>query len=172
MQHLTLYHSTGSTFIPFLVPAEEIVPGHTIGRVAREAGVGIETIRFYEREGLISAPPRTASGYRQYPQDAVERIRFIQRAKELGFSLAEVRSLLDLRVRSDAECQDVRVRAEKKIADIDAKIRDLRAMRRVLSGLTQACSAGKTTGECPILEGLAHGSRPMDADRPLLGKKR
>lgn len=146
--------------------------GHTIGSVAREAGVGIETIRFYEREGLISAPPRSASGYRQYPQDAVERIRFIQRAKELGFSLAEVRSLLDLRVRSDAECQDVRVRAENKLKDIDAKIRDLRAIRRVLSELTQACSAGKTTGECPILDSLAHGSRPVGADRRSLGKKR
>ena len=144
---------------------------HTIGSVARQAGVGVETIRFYEREGLISAPPRSASGYRQYPQDAVERIRFIQRAKELGFSLAEVRSLLDLRVRSDAECQDVRVRADKKIADIDAKIRDLRGMRRVLSELTQACSAGKTTGECPILESLVHGWGAVGADRRLPGKK-
>jgi Hg(II)-responsive transcriptional regulator len=132
--------------------------GLTISELARRAGVGVETVRFYERRRILEEPPRTPSGYRQYPEDAVERIRFVQRAKELGFSLAEARSLLDLQVRSDAECRDVRLRAEKKIADIDEKVRDLRAMRRVLSELTQACSEGKTTRECPILDCLAHGA--------------
>ncbi len=133
--------------------------GETIGGVAKRAGVGVQTVRFYEREGLIAAPPRSTSGYRHYPEEAIDRIRFIQRAKELGFTLSEVRSLLELRVRSDAECADVRVRAERKIEDIDARIRDLRGMRRSLTELTKACSAGMTTSECPILESLAHGAR-------------
>lgn len=139
--------------------------GLTIGELAKRACVGVETVRFYERQGILEQPPRTASGYRQFPEDAVERIRFIQRAKELGFSLAEARALLDLQVRSDTECHDVRLRAEKKIAAIDEKVRDLRAMRRVLSELTQACSEGKTTRECPILDCLAHGSTPAGVDR-------
>ena len=130
---------------------------HTIGSVAREAGVGIETVRFYEREGLIGKPPRTPSGYRQYPEEAIERIRFIQRAKGLGFSLAEIRDLLALRVRPESECEDVRLRAEAKIADIEARMRDLDAMRRVLTELTRACATGKPTSECPILECLCRG---------------
>lgn len=130
---------------------------HRIGSVAREAGVSIETIRFYEREGLIGEPPRTPSGYRQYSEEVIERIRFIQRAKELGFSLAEIRDLLELRVRSDSECEDVRRRAEAKVHDIEAKMRDLDSMRRVLSDLTRACATGMHTGECPILECLSRG---------------
>lgn len=130
---------------------------HTIGNVAREAGVGIETIRFYEREGLIGKPPRTPSGYRQYPDDVIERIRFIQRAKGLGFSLSEIRELLAMSVRSDSECEDVRHRAEAKIVDIEAKIRDLDGMRRALSELTRACATGRHTDECPILECLSRG---------------
>ena len=130
---------------------------HTIGSVAREAGVGIETIRFYERKGLIGQPLRTPSGYRQYPDDVVERIRFIQRAKGLGFALAEIGELLAMHVRADSECEDVRYRAEAKIIDIEAKIRDLEGMRRALSELTRACAAGRPTGECPILECLSRG---------------
>lgn len=132
--------------------------GQTIGVVAQRTGVGIEAIPFYEREGLLAPPPRSTAGYRHYPEETVERIRFIQRAKELGFSLAEVRSLLELRVRSDTECQDVRLSAERKIKDIDAKIRDLRTVRRALAKLTHACSAGLVTGDCPILESLAGGT--------------
>lgn len=128
---------------------------HTIGSVAREAGVGVETIRFYEREGLIGEPPRTPSGYRQYPDDVIERIRFIQRAKGLGFALAEIRELLAIRIRSDSECEDVRQRAEAKIVDIEARIRDLEGMRRALSELTRACASGRHTEECPILECLS-----------------
>lgn len=137
---------------------------HTIGSVARRAGVRVETIRFYEREALIEPPPRTRSGYRQYPDDAIERIRFIQRAKDLGFSLAEIRELLAMRVRSEAECEDVRQRAEAKILDIDARIRDLDAMRRVLSELTRACASGGHTGECPVLECLSRGGTLLQAD--------
>lgn len=125
--------------------------------MARRAGVGVETVRFYEREGLISASPRSDSGYLRYPEDTADRIRFIQRAKTLGFSLAEVGQLLELRVRSKMECQDVRACAERKISDLDAKIRDLWVMRLVLSELANACAAGRVTSECPILECLTHG---------------
>lgn len=142
---------------------------HTTGSVARGAGVGVETIRFYEREGLIGKPPRTPSGYRQYPEDVIERVRFIQRAKDLGFSLAEIRELLALSVRPGSECDDVRLRAEAKIADIEARMRDLDAMRRVLAELTRACATGKPTSECPILECLSRGGEIL---RPLEGKHR
>ncbi|HEX6037759.1 MerR family DNA-binding protein [Longimicrobium sp.] len=134
---------------------------HTIGSVAREAGVGIETIRFYEREGLIGKASRTPSGYRQFPDDVIERIRFIQRAKDLGFSLAEIRELLAMRVRSDSECEDVRHRAEAKIANIEAKISDLDRIRRALSELTRACATGRHTDECPILECLSRGGEVL-----------
>ena len=97
----------------------------TIGQVARRAGVGIETVRFYERRGLIKDPPRTAAGCRQYPADVVLRLRFVKRAKELGFSLKEIAELLSLRLKPEKTCGDVKRRAEAKIADIGEKIRAL-----------------------------------------------
>lgn len=127
---------------------------YTIGSIARRAGVGVETIRFYERQGLIAQPARTGAGYRQYPDGTVEQVRFIQRAKELGFSLAETRELLDLRGRHGAEREDVRARAEAKIADIDEKVRDLQRMRASLVELTRACARRGPAGNCPILEAL------------------
>src|SRR5207247_2671094 len=96
----------------------------SIGQVARLAGVGVETVRFYEREGLLEEPPRRESGYRQYGEDVVARLRFIRRAKELGFTLKEIAGLLALRVDPDTTCADVRQRARTKIADVEAKIRD------------------------------------------------
>ncbi|MDK1031917.1 MAG: heavy metal-responsive transcriptional regulator, partial [Planctomycetia bacterium] len=112
----------------------------TIGKVAHHAGVGVETIRFYEREGLIEEPPRRQSGYRQYPEEAVSRIRFIRRAKELGFSLKEIKELLSLRASPRARCADVRKRAEAKINDIEQKVRTLQRMKKALVKLTVACS--------------------------------
>src|SRR6516164_9728627 len=97
----------------------------TIGRLAKEAGVNLETVRYYERRGLLQRPPRSASGYRLFPADAARRLRFIRRAQELGFSLAEIRELLSLRVSPTAKRVDVRKRVEAKIADIDAKIKSL-----------------------------------------------
>ena len=94
----------------------------TIGQLARRAGVGVETVRFYEREGLISEPPRRPSGYRDYPLEAVSRIVFIRRAKKLGFSLKEISELLGLRVRPRRNCAQVKQNADAKIDDIDAKI--------------------------------------------------
>ncbi len=129
----------------------------TIGTVARLADVGVETIRFYERKGLIPEPPRTESGYRQYPEETVSRIRFIKRAKELGFSLKEIGELLALRISPAATCEDIRVRAESKIADIEERVQTLHRMRKALAKLTAACRGGGSVSECPILEALADG---------------
>jgi MerR family mercuric resistance operon transcriptional regulator len=111
----------------------------TIGQVARLAGVGVETVRFYERRGLLEEPSRKASGYRQYTADVVSRLRFIRRAKELGFTLSEISELLALRLDPSATREDVRRRAETKMADIEAKIEDLRRMRNALEELSINC---------------------------------
>ena len=128
--------------------------GLTIGQVARNAGVGVETIRFYQRKGLLAQPPRRQSGYRKYPDDAVRRVRFIRRAKELGFSLKEIDELLSLRIDSSTTCADVRQRARAKVADIDDKIRVLTDMRSALTLLASRCRGRGPTSECPILEAL------------------
>ena len=126
----------------------------TIGQLARRAGVGIETVRFYEREGLIPEPPRRPSGYRDYPLETVTRIVFIRRAKDLGFSLKEINELLDFRVKPRRSCSRVKQSAEAKIADIDGKIASLQRMRRALKDLTRACEDRTPTTECPILSSL------------------
>ena len=128
--------------------------GLTTGELAKRAGVKIETLRFYERKGLLPRPPRSAANYRLYPADAARRIRFVKRAQELGFSLKEIEELLSLRARPRARCADVRQRAEAKIADIEAKVRSLRAMRRALAGLVAQCSGRTPITECPILEAM------------------
>ena len=126
----------------------------TIGKVARSAGVGVETVRFYEREGLIEEPPRRESGYRQYPEATVSRIRFIRRAKELGFSLKEIKELLSLRASPRSRCADVRRRAEAKIADIEQKVQTLQRMKKALVELTAACRGRAPVTDCPILAAL------------------
>lgn len=126
----------------------------TIGKVAELADVGVETVRFYEREGLIAEPPRKPSGYRQYPMEAVSRIRFIRRAKELGFSLQEIKELLSLRIDPETTCADIRERAEGKIVDIDKKVRTLQRMKDALERLTAACNGRGSVSDCPILEAL------------------
>lgn len=95
----------------------------TIGRLAKQAGVNLETVRYYERRGLLPRPPRSASGYRLFPAEAARRLRFIRRAQELGFSLKEIRELLSLRVSRTTTSAVIRTRAEAKVADIEAKIR-------------------------------------------------
>ena len=126
----------------------------TTGRLAQKAQVNVETVRYYERRGLIPEPPRGNSGYRQYSQDAVARIRFIKRAKELGFSLQEISELLSLRVDPETTCGDVKGRAEAKIADIEGKILALQSMKEALANLVASCSGDGPTSECPILEAL------------------
>ena len=128
--------------------------GLTIGRVAHSAGLAIDTVRYYEREGLLEKPARTASGYRHYRPDVVARLRFIRQAKELGFSLREIKELLSLRVEAGRSCADVRARAERKIADIDGRIAALRRMKAALAKLAIACSGRGPTSECPILDAL------------------
>lgn len=127
----------------------------TIGKVAKAAGIGIETIRFYERRGLIAAPPRTAAGYRTYPAEAVQRLRFIRRAKGLGFTLSEIGDLLGLRVRGEQSCEAVRLPASDKLADIERRIADLERMATVLQGLISHCDDGRESdAPCPILDAL------------------
>ncbi len=126
----------------------------TIGHLAKQAGVNLETVRFYERRGLLPRPPRSASGYRLFPADAARRLRFIRRAQELGFSLNEIRELLSLRVSRTTRSADIRARAEAKVADIEAKIRSLESMRRTLRKLTKVCDGCAPPTECPILESL------------------
>jgi len=120
--------------------------GLTIGKVARGAGLRIDTVRYYEREGLLNKPARTASGYRNYSPEAVARLRFICQAKELGFSLNEIKELLSLRVAPGKSCADVKARAKAKIADI--------RMKRALAKLATACSGSGPTSECPILDAI------------------
>ncbi|HDO35560.1 MAG TPA: MerR family transcriptional regulator [Nitrospirae bacterium] len=135
----------------------------TIGKLAKQAEVNIETIRYYERRGLIPKPPRRESGYRQYPRDTVTRIQFIKRAKELGFSLREILELLSLRVDPATTCGDVKKRAEIKIADIEEKIRTLQRMKKALMKLTVECKGRGPVSECPILEALdTKGERAED----------
>ena len=124
------------------------------GELAQQARVNIETLRFYERQGLLPEPPRSASNYRLYPADAVRRVRFIKRAQELGFSLSEIDELLSLRASPKAKCADVRGRAEAKVADIDLKIKSLRSMKKALSNLMAQCSGEQTATQCPILDAI------------------
>lgn len=126
----------------------------TIGGLAKAAGIGVETVRFYERRGLIPEPPRTASGYRQYAPGVVERLRFIRRAQGLGFTLAEISELLDLRVDEVAACGAVEAQAREKLDQVAAKIDELRRMQAALSRLVEKCEAREPTSECPILEAL------------------
>jgi len=126
-----------------------------IGEVADRGGVNLQTIRYYEREGLLPEPPRLASGYRMFPEDAVRRVRFIKRAQELGFTLKEIKELLALRqIDQERGSAEVRTLAQEKIADIEQKIRTLQAMKKVLRRLTDRCPGCGPISECPILESL------------------
>lgn len=133
---------------------EVAVSAFTIGQVAKQAGVGVETIRFYERSGLLKEPPRNRAGYREYPVDAVARVKFIRRAKDLGFTLNEIADLLALRVDADTTCADVKARAETKIAGIEERIRELQHMKCALAALAASCRGSGPASECPILEAL------------------
>lgn len=140
--------------LPLMLDDQNTLVGDlTIGKAAQLAGVGVETIRFYEREGLIPQPARRNGSYRRYPPELVTRIRFIRRAKDLGFSLEEVRELLRLAEEPGTACDDARRRAEGKIAAIDDKLAALTKMREALVSLTAACREAPT-GTCPILEVL------------------
>ncbi len=126
-----------------------------IGEVAKAAGIGIDAVRFYEREGLIQAPARRPSGYREYTPDIVMNLRFIRRAKELGFSLKEISELLRLEASEGATSADVRERAEAKLEDLEERIRSLQRMRRALRKLVESCPGKGPLSDCSILRALA-----------------
>src|SRR5262245_34718588 len=126
----------------------------TIGQVAKAANVHVETLRYYERRGLVAKPPRGPSLYRHYPQDTVPRVQFVKHAQELGFSLREIRELLSLRAAPKARCADMKSRAEGKIDEIEAKLRALKSMRQALVRLVSQCDGKLPASACPILESL------------------
>ena len=126
----------------------------TIGKVAQASGVGVETIRFYEREGLLSQPARRQSGYRQYEPDAILKLRFIKQAQRLGFTLREIKELLAMKLDPEAACAQIREGALTKMADIDQRINELKRMKKALAPLIRACDGkGKVDG-CPILNAI------------------
>ena len=128
-----------------------------IGEVATRAGVGVETLRYYERRGLLAEPKRTSKGYRSYEPEAVRLVRFIKRAQELGFTLEEIKELIALRDGAGT-CREAREAASVKLEDIKDKIESLRSMQRALEELVRTCSGGaKTTRQCPILEAMEDG---------------
>lgn len=126
----------------------------SIGTVSRRAGVGIDTIRYYERRGLLAEPERRPSGYRLYDERVIQRLRFVRHAKELGFTLDEIGELLSLRLDPGRDCSEVKKTAVTRLADIEGKIKSLQRMRRALRKVSEACSGKGSTSECPILEAL------------------
>lgn len=126
----------------------------TIGQVARRAGVGIDTVRYYERNRLLPEAQRRQSGYREYRDDDVQRLRFIRRAKDLGFTLAEIRELLALSTDRERGVRGVKARAEIRLAEVDQRIRELHRVRRGLKHLIAACPGHGSLDRCPILAAL------------------
>jgi len=127
----------------------------TIGRLAKAAEVNVETIRYYQRVGLVVEPVKPLAGFRLYPSDVIDRIRFIKRAQKLGFSLRDIAHLLEL---GEGHCNDVREQAEVKLKQIEAQIKDLQSMRKTLKNLITECNTGNESGCCPIVQSLTENS--------------
>lgn len=123
------------------------------------ASVNVQTIRYYERRNLLQSTDRKASGYRVYSDKALRRLRFIKNAQALGFTLREVKDLLNLRVSSVARCGTIQVKAQVKLRQVEAKVRDLLALSRALRSLIRTCRAGQPTDRCPILKRLDKENR-------------
>ena len=123
---------------------------YSIGQLAQAADAGVETIRYYERRGLMPEPPRAASGYRRYPDDAAQRLRFIRRAKRLGFTLDEIMALL--RLQAGGERAEVKAVAEAKLVEIETRLNDLERMRDTLRDVTRRCSGHGPVAGCPIIK--------------------
>jgi len=124
----------------------------TIGKLANASNVSVETIRFYERKELIKQPMKQG-GFRYYSKDLVKRVWFIKRAQELGFTLKEVKELLELTVKKESKCNDILIRTEEKISEIDEKINDLKKMKKSLKGLANCCETrDMKLSECPVLD--------------------
>lgn len=123
-----------------------------IGQLARQAGVPIDTVRYYERRGLLTEPPRRPSGYRSYEAEDLTRLRFIRRGKALGFTLDEIGELLRLSAAQDADRGEVRALAARRLADVEQRLRELAAIRDTLSDLVATCSGRGPVAGCPIIE--------------------
>lgn len=132
----------------------------TIGKVARQAGVNVETIRFYERRGLIEQPPRPDRSFREYSPEIVRRVCFIREAQNLGFSLSEVAELLALRADPKANCDDVRAQAEAKRAEVNEKIRKLKSINKALDRLIAECPKKGNLSSCPIICAIDRTNQP------------
>lgn len=132
----------------------------TIGEIAKQSGIGVETVRYYERKGLLPEPPRRPSGYRQYPPETIDQIRFILRSKQLGFTLKEIKGLLNLRLDSTATRSDVREQAHIKVADIEERILDLQRMRDSLKALIEQCHGDGVASGCPIIKAMQGNTIP------------
>lgn len=126
----------------------------TIGQIAKRAGVSNDTIRLYERYGLIEEPPRAKNGYRQYSSDTVDQLIFIQRAKHMGFTLKEIQELLSIHHTSKQSCGDVRQRAQQKLQEIDEKIHELKQLAKVVKKLVDDCEKHRPDELCPIFLSL------------------
>ena len=124
------------------------------GEVAAEAGVNVQTLRYYERRGLLPEPARRDSGYRAYGPEAVRIVRFIKRAQELGFGLREAETLLGLAAGGPESCDAARELAEEKVAELDRRIADLRAMRDSLQRLSATCARPRDDRDCPLLHAI------------------
>ena len=133
----------------------------TVGQLARQAGVNLQTVRYYERRALLAPSSRTASGYRQYPPGAVQRIEFIKRAQALGFTLDEIAHLLALRADTPKQCETVERDASAVVTRIDQKVAELTRMRAALGRLVDACRSRQGTSKCPLLEALAPDEEPV-----------
>jgi len=131
------------------------MPPLTIGKLAKQTEVTIETIRYYQRIGLLDEPGKPFSGYRHYPHHAIARIRFIKRAQQAGFTLKEIAQLLSL---DDDHCADVRKIAEQKCQQIDAQIKDLTALRNVLDSLVKGCQNDSSSEHCSLINALSNNS--------------
>ena len=135
--------------------------GLKIGQVAEQANVNVETIRYYERLGLITQPPRAESGYRQFSLETVERIKFIKRAQELGFTLAEIKEMLSISDGNDHDCRDIKHFALRKIDEIEQKVQDLNNIKSALHVLTDKCPSQGPVSNCPILQNFTNGGNKM-----------
>jgi Zn(II)-responsive transcriptional regulator len=127
---------------------------YTIGELARLAGVNIQTIHYYERRGLIKPAGRTGAGYRLYDDRILKRLRFIRRAKGLGFMLKEINGLLDLRVESSSDCDMAKRKVEAKLKAVEQRIEALDSVRKILNELMDACDKRQPTDDCPILKAI------------------
>ena len=126
----------------------------SIGELGKQANVNIETIRYYERRGLLPEPPRNKSGHRQYPSEALKCTDLIKRCQALGFSLNEIMEILELRITPKSTCADMKLRVGEKLTDVDRKIQELVHIRDALSRLVKKCTGKGPIGSCPILEEL------------------